>query len=767
MSLLRMSLSGALLILAIAALRALALHRLPKRTFTALWTVALARLLVPFEIPFRFSVDSLVQEAAAMRTTALSRVAANSLPAAPSAAHAAIAVAGTQIAASPAAPVSGWTIAYWIGFGLLALGFGRLYLRALRDFRAATPLRQPTVDEWLAGHPCLRRIQVRQSDRIGSPMTYGLLRPVILIPALFDWGDARRLDAVLTHEYVHIRHLDALRKLLMIAALCVHWFNPAVWLMFSLFNRDLELRCDERAVRLLGYDHRRDYARALVELEEEKRRVHPMFSHFNRTAIEQRITSIARMRRRSLATLLAAILLVAGVTTAFATSAGSADAKTAAGNPPGAETLDALPDEHEVGDSAPKATSDAAALRQAFQVDGYEAMSVGEFREIAGRIADEPEMWRRLENCSQDEALYALRSTNDDAAFLFYVAEPLLAERWQQREFSGAVTSGDSGDRAVLEYGMTLRILDADRLTVGAYARIPADVGASLQQLLRRQSPETLADADAMDALLLEETERLCAKLSSDALRVGLEYGYKPLDATQAPSADARLTASGEAPNPGASEPGGDEAEPRLYDRATEADYRSLLALMAPDYAAQTVAEFDEALLRWCDEHPEAMERIVEDAFRDEIAVELTPEEHEFVARTFLFSREENIRSVASLSTGAPEAEPTHEIRRLTKETSAGGRAAWCCLDVQFRYSIADKDVLTVGERDARLAGLIADVWAFWQDSDIESLLQMDEGDVLESIQAIAGSYSDDALTVHIDEDDLFFEHADERRLSD
>lgn len=60
MSLLQMSISGAILILAIVVIRAVAINRLPKKTFLVLWGIALLRLLIPFSVPSVFSVYSLV-----------------------------------------------------------------------------------------------------------------------------------------------------------------------------------------------------------------------------------------------------------------------------------------------------------------------------------------------------------------------------------------------------------------------------------------------------------------------------------------------------------------------------------------------------------------------------------------------------------------------------------------------------------------------------------------------------------------------------------
>lgn len=56
MSLFQMSVAGGVLILFIVLIRALAIHRLPKTTFLALWMIAALRLLLPFSIPLTFNI---------------------------------------------------------------------------------------------------------------------------------------------------------------------------------------------------------------------------------------------------------------------------------------------------------------------------------------------------------------------------------------------------------------------------------------------------------------------------------------------------------------------------------------------------------------------------------------------------------------------------------------------------------------------------------------------------------------------------------------
>jgi hypothetical protein len=105
------------------------------------------------------------------------------------------------------------------------------------------------------------------------------------------------------------------------AALCAHWFNPLVWVMYVLANRDIELSCDENVVRTLGEKTKSAYALTLIGLEEQRSGLSPLVSNFAKNAIEERIVSIMKIKKTSLVGILLAVVLVAGTTTAFATAA--------------------------------------------------------------------------------------------------------------------------------------------------------------------------------------------------------------------------------------------------------------------------------------------------------------------------------------------------------------------------------------------------------------------------------------------------------------
>ena len=296
MTVLHNSLSAAVLIAVIALVRALTLHRLPKNTFCVLWTAAALRLLLPFSIESEYSFFTF------LRNLSLK---SGGRPV-PFAAAAPLEV--TQVGPGSAASGSMLPALWLTGTCLLAGFFLFTYLRAMGIFRQAVP-----VDR--AGFP----VEVRQSGRISGPLTYGLFRPVILLPEGMDDPETRSL--VLAHEYAHIRRHDCLWKLLFAAALCVHWFNPAAWVLCWLANRDMELACDEAAIRSLGEASRFAYAKAILAQAAHIPGSLPLFSRFGSRSVKERITAALKQRKRSPRRTLAACLLVAATLAVFGTSA--------------------------------------------------------------------------------------------------------------------------------------------------------------------------------------------------------------------------------------------------------------------------------------------------------------------------------------------------------------------------------------------------------------------------------------------------------------
>ena len=326
MSLLQMSFLGTVIILLIVVLRAVLISRLPKKTFLILWWIALIRLLVPFSIKSVTSIYSLLQSIYSDINPVRTAQTTTFLPIHGNMPEIANGLSEAMVQRTESISILS---VIWLAGLLLCFGFFAVsYIKCYREFRFSLPVENDILEAWKEKHPLKRSLSIRQTETIAAPLSYGVIRPVILMPKNTEWKNIYQLRYVLEHEYVHIRRLDMLTKLIMIAAVCIHWFNPLVWVMYILFNRDLELSCDETVVRRFGMDIKSVYATALISMEEKKSGLTPLCNSFSKNAIEERIRAIMKIKKTSKFAVIISAVLVICVTGGFATSASSLEKNT-------------------------------------------------------------------------------------------------------------------------------------------------------------------------------------------------------------------------------------------------------------------------------------------------------------------------------------------------------------------------------------------------------------------------------------------------------
>lgn len=131
--------------------------------------------------------------------------------------------------------------------------------------RCASPLTSPRWSATLAhigfDH---RRLRVLESQDITSPCTWGVMRPVLLLPASGDaWPESSRRAALL-HELAHIERRDALSILVARVARALHWYNPLVWIAAERICSLQERACDDAVLRAGATPS--DYAQFLLDV---------------------------------------------------------------------------------------------------------------------------------------------------------------------------------------------------------------------------------------------------------------------------------------------------------------------------------------------------------------------------------------------------------------------------------------------------------------------------------------------------------------------
>ena len=295
---LQMSLAASAVIAAVCLAR-LPLRRVPKKISCALWAVVLLRLLIPFSLPLGFSVipDSWAEgQWAAERLDGYVgdiRIFHDNTPEYQAAVQSGrVPVAdgegGSYVVTAEDGQGEPETLGevllpalagVWLAGVLGMLGYSLFaWFRLRRRLAEAVPLRD----------------RIFLCDGIPAPFVLGVFRPSIYLPS--DLTEKEQ-EYVLLHEACHIRRRDPVWKALGYLALCLHWFNPLVWLAFALAGQDMEMSCDEAVLERTGSEARADYAAVLLHLASGSRRPAGFPLAFGEGNPKARIRRLSRWRK--------------------------------------------------------------------------------------------------------------------------------------------------------------------------------------------------------------------------------------------------------------------------------------------------------------------------------------------------------------------------------------------------------------------------------------------------------------------------------------
>lgn len=324
---LHMSLAGGAAVIVAALVRYIVLHQLggafghySGRVMKFIWLLILVRLLLPVTIETNIPAPEFLTE-----NIEPQRVEANDVGP-----YNQTIVYGTEKSASDRIDLSDIPILplIWaVGCIGVASLFARSYMRIRHSTRQTSPVSEDVERGFmsLAESLDIRRAATFYAD-VDAPVCVGFFRPRVLLPYGRESLGDDEMDCVLCHELWHIKRRDNLFKLLCCIAVCLHWFNPAVWLMLTLANRDVELACDERVLDCLNVDPK-TYALCLIRAQEQKLGTAVSFGG---SLIDERIRSI--MNKRKKFTLAGAALLAVLISASAITFIGASQPKGDAAN---------------------------------------------------------------------------------------------------------------------------------------------------------------------------------------------------------------------------------------------------------------------------------------------------------------------------------------------------------------------------------------------------------------------------------------------------
>jgi len=251
---LNMSLTASVVILCVLAARFL-LRGAPKVFSYLLWAAVLFRLLCPVSLSAPVSLLEFLKPQVTQSGTLTSQVTLVPVEVVHVLQAPAEPVSPESPTPSQAAPANASipdlrTAAAWVWLAVaaaMALYSAAAYWRLRRRLSGARHYRG----------------EIYLSERIGTAFVLGIFLPKIYLPVDTPKEERR---FIIAHERCHIRRGDHIIKLLAYGALCLHWFNPLVWLAFVLAGKDMEMSCDEAVIRHFGPNIRAQYAASLLRL---------------------------------------------------------------------------------------------------------------------------------------------------------------------------------------------------------------------------------------------------------------------------------------------------------------------------------------------------------------------------------------------------------------------------------------------------------------------------------------------------------------------
>ena len=403
-SLLNMSLTGSIVILAVLACRLL-LQRAPKIFSYVLWAVVLFRLLCPVSFTSAFSLLGALDSPAAE----LGRVTYISQEMLERETPAEISVLAASGEADLAQPMESMELGQGEPMESVEMEEGETPGSAGGSSeRSLEPETESRLSIWtviwtagvlaMAAYGILsmwkfsRQLETAEymndniwvSQRIETPFVYGLIRPRIYLPAGLGEEEKRY---ILLHEQIHIRRGDHVFRVLGFLALCLHWFNPFVWAAFFISGRDMEMSCDEAVLGRIGSSVKKEYSASLLSLAAGRRILGAAPLAFGEGDTGSRIKNVLRYQKpTAVFSKVVLVLIVAAAVLLLANPAGDEEEDISGtvnieGNVSGVDIME---------DDAPKAGTGAGNVSgEDANVENMSGMPVA--GNPAGKVAEGPD----------------------------------------------------------------------------------------------------------------------------------------------------------------------------------------------------------------------------------------------------------------------------------------------------------------------------------------------------------------------------------------
>lgn len=575
-------------------------------------------------------------------------------------------------------------------------------------------------------------VELYTNNLISSPLLIGFFRPCIVLPTVsMTTSD---FQYTILHELTHYKRRDMFYKWLVQFTVCIHWFNPLVYLMSREINRACELSCDEVIIKTRGPQEQRAYGDTLLNAMgaggSYKSSLASVTLNESKELLKERLDAIMQFKKKSKIVALGAFVITIVVMVGALLIGAYAGDKTS------------LNDKNMLLPIANTAFSNSDYEKIiALRFKDYEQMTISQYQNQVWEIADTEEYINLIERMSFDSQLLEMQNTNKTAMFFFHTLVPLISGDWEHNQFRYGIMAPQSmnsdpvNSPAELDITFSYTILNPDRMTVGEYETIQNAIQQDLQNFLWGRSNDELQDKEKMEQAIQDEVGRLIQKVNTADFKLN-DYTFIFIELLSDTDTPDNMT--------GVS----------LAVQGTETDYQSLLQLRTADYHSETVEKFDLSLLNWANENPDIYSRIIEnDLLLNNLPAFLTNEERNFISVTLRASNAENSMSVQNYYS-----QKDTPVPGLTFELRKGNEAEkYAYLMYGYSYKM-DAGTLTVKERDLALTGILNDIQGYWKEKSLDELSNTNSDELYNYLEAIVKKHSTDGIAISLEKNLFVFE---------
>lgn len=154
-------------------------------------------------------------------------------------------------------------------------------------------------------------------DRISTPFILGMIKPHIYLPS--DLNE-NQMKCIVAHERAHLKRFDHIWKPFAFLLLFLYWFHPLCWISYILFCRDMELACDEKVIKDMNLEQKKNYSKVLLSFSVSEKNISVCPLAFGEVGVKERIKAVLNYKKPKFIFIVLTMIVIIMISVFFLTN---------------------------------------------------------------------------------------------------------------------------------------------------------------------------------------------------------------------------------------------------------------------------------------------------------------------------------------------------------------------------------------------------------------------------------------------------------------